>query len=349
MADGQRNSRLTPQSAPKGGTPRAVARIAAEVGVNMQGLEAVGIRKLLSFHEIANSKSFREAARKLGISQPALTRQVHSLEEDLAVVLIHRHASGNTLTEAGRILAKKAEELLAVITSAKSELDELKGDPTGIVTIGLSTGFAGSFLSAFLSGFAERFPRVQLRLMEGSTRHVEDWLHSGQAEIGIICLPFGSTQLVEETLVREELFLISQTQRKRAESISFAGLAALDLVLPLPKYGTRQLLDRMAADHSVTFRPKMEADNPNTIKQLVMSTGWAAVHSALLFEDELAAGSVTARSIRPPPMRSIALVTPHDRPLSTASRAIATAIGDAVRDRFAASRVEQAAFLKLAG
>jgi DNA-binding transcriptional LysR family regulator len=68
------------------------------------------------------------------------------MEEELGVVLIHRHASGNTLTEAGRILAKKTDELLAIISSAKSALDELRGDPTGTVTLGLSTGFAGSIL-----------------------------------------------------------------------------------------------------------------------------------------------------------------------------------------------------------
>ena len=97
----------------------------------MDGLDTLGIRKLLSFHEISTSRSFREAARRLGISQPALTRQVQSLEDELGVVLIHRHASGNTMTEAGRILAQKTDELLAIISSTKSALDELKGDPTG--------------------------------------------------------------------------------------------------------------------------------------------------------------------------------------------------------------------------
>lgn len=162
------------------------------------------------------------------------------------------------------------------------------------------------------------------------------------------CLPFGSTQLVEETLAREELFLISREKPKRLECVSFPQLAQIELVLPLPKYGTRQLLDRMAADHSVRLSPKMEADNPNTIKQLVMSTRWAAVHSTLLFEEELAAGVVTARSINPTPLRSIALVTPHERPLSSGARAVALAIGDAVRDRFTAARMKQSSLLKLA-
>lgn len=316
----------------------------------MKGLEALDIKKLLYFHQISTSRSFREAARKLGVSQPALTRQMQSLEEDLGVVLIHRHASGNTMTEAGEILAERIGKLLAMFSETKSALDDLKGDPSGVVVVALSMGFAASFLSSFLADFSGLFPQVQLRLMEGSTRHVEEWLHSGQAEIGIVCLPFGSTHLVEESLVREELFLISRTPPRAPGPVDLAQLGKMDLVLPLPKYGTRQLLDRMAAEQEVTLQPKMEADNPNTIKQLVLSTGWAAVHSAILFEEELAAGLVSARSIKPAPMRNIALVTPHDRPLSTAARAISQALGKAVRERYGSTSVRQSlAQLKLAG
>jgi LysR family nitrogen assimilation transcriptional regulator len=318
-------------------------------GDKMDNIDSLGIKKLLYFQQISLCRSFRDAARNLGISQPALTRHVQSLEEELGVVLIHRHASGNTLTEAGQILANKTDELLAIISSAKSALDDLRGDPTGTVTLGLSTGFAGSILTSFLSTFTNRFPHIQLRLMEGSTRHVEDWLHSGQAEIGIICLPFGSTQLVEEILVREELWLVSADSSRRSEPIPFAELAAMQLVLPLPRYGTRQLLDKLASDNGIALRPIMEADNPSTIKQLVMTTGWSAVHSALLFEAELAAGQVFARPILPAPVRCIALVTSHDKPLSSAARAIALALGNAVKVRYDASRVKHAQGLKLVG
>jgi LysR family nitrogen assimilation transcriptional regulator len=315
----------------------------------MEGIDSLGIKKLLYFHQIATNRTFRDAARNLGVSQPALTRHVQCLEEELGVVLIHRHASGNTLTEAGKILAEKTTELLAIISSTKTAIDDLRGDPSGMVTIGLSMGFAGTFLSSFLADFSSNFPLVQLRLMEGSTRHVEEWLHSSQAEIGIICLPFGSTQLVEDTLVREELFLISTDPAKHAQSVHFAELADMQMVLPLPRYGTRQLLDRIAAEHAITLRPMMEADNPNTIKQLVLSTGWSAIHSAMLFEKELAAGQVYARPILPAPVRGIALVTSHDKPLSTAARAIALALGKAVKERYVAAIPRRIASLKLAG
>jgi DNA-binding transcriptional LysR family regulator len=114
---------------------------------------------------------------------------------------------------------------------------------------------------------------------------------------------------VEEILLREELWLVSADGSRRSEPIPFAELAAMQLVLPLPRYGTRLLLDKLPSDNGIALRPIMEADNPSTIKQLVMTIGWSAVHSSLLFEAELALGQVFARPILPASVRCIALVT----------------------------------------
>jgi LysR family nitrogen assimilation transcriptional regulator len=311
----------------------------------MENIDSLGVKKLLYFQQISHCRSFRDAARNLGISQPALTRHVQSLEEELGVVLIHRHASGNTLTEAGRILAKKTDELLAIISSAKSALDDLRGDPTGTVTLGLSTGFAGSILTSFLSTFTNRFPGVQLRLMEGSNRHVEDWLPSGQAEIGIICLPFGSTQLVEE--VREELWLVSADGSRRSEPIPFAELAAMQLALPLPRYGTRQLLDKLASRQWGSLK----ADNGSGQSQHYKAVGDdnRVVRGPLVVvvrgRTRCGTGLRASNSARPGALHRPGNIARQT--LSSAARAIALALGNAVRDRYDATLVKRPSELKI--
>ena len=297
----------------------------------MQDDRFIIFKKLYYFRQVANCQSLRKAATELGITQPALSRHLQELENELGVSLILRRPSGNKLTEAGEILAAKADELIAVMTSAKSDIDKIRTVPSGVVTLGLSIGMATTFLTAFLQNFRKQFPQIHLRIIEGSTRHVEEWLEAGQAQIGIICLPCGSTGLIQESLIEEELFLFSSTRPITFEPVQFSSLEHMELVLPCQKYGTRRVLDRMATEAKIVLRPVMEADNPSTIKDLVTTAGFSAIQSEFLFDKEIPAGRIFARRIVPTPVRSIVLATSKGEALSWASRSVAREIAKAFK------------------
>jgi LysR family nitrogen assimilation transcriptional regulator len=290
------------------------------------------MKKLYYFRQVATSRSFRHAARQLGITQPALTRHVQNLEDELGVTLIHRHTSGNKLTEAGQLLAEKVDQVLAIGGSLKTDLMNLQNTVVGTVTVAISMGSAPAFLDAFLVRFMALYPRIRLRLMEGLTRHVEEWLESGQADVGVVCLPTGWGHLVQETLIREELFLMNTDSTKYFDPIEFPNLEQMKLVLPLPRFGTRQLLERMASQSKVKLSPILEADNRHTIKQVVLSTGWCAIDSICLFKDEIASGKIYARPIAPAPMRTIVLATSQNAALSSAARVTAFEIRRSIKD-----------------
>ena len=114
------------------------------------------MRKLYYFRQVANSRSLRHAARQLGITQPALTRHVQSLEHELGLTLVHRHASGNKLTEAGQLLASKAEELLAMSSSLKNNLVDLQRTMHGTVTLAISRGHRPVWLDPVLESFIKQ-------------------------------------------------------------------------------------------------------------------------------------------------------------------------------------------------
>jgi LysR family nitrogen assimilation transcriptional regulator len=291
------------------------------------------MRKLYYFRQVASSRSLRHAARHLGITQPALTRHIQSLEDELGVTLIHRHASGNKLTEAGRLLAAKADELLNICSSLKTNLLDHQRSIVGTVTLAISMGHTPVLLDRFLAEFTRYHPGVHLRLMEGLTRHVEEWIELGQADIGVICLPTGSCRLLQETLVREELVLMNSDESRAGEPVRFPELEEMNLILPLTQFGTRQLLEQMAAQAKCQLKPKIEADNRQTVKHLVLSTGWSAIDSARLFADEIAAGRIFIRPIVPRPARDIVLATSHSVALSSAARAVALAIRKTIRQR----------------
>ncbi len=289
------------------------------------------MRKLYYFRQVASSRSFRHAARQLGITQPALTRHIQNLEDELGVTLVHRHSSGNKLTEAGRLLAHKADELLNICSSLKTNLVDHQREILGTVTLAISMGHAPVLLDPFLAEFTKHHPLVHLRLMEGLTRHVEEWIELGQADIGVICLPTGSCRLVQETLVREELFLMNTDASRAGEPVTFQELEQTKLILPLVQFGTRQMLEQMAAQAKCRLKPSIEADNRQTVKHLVLSTGWSAIDSARLFADEIEAGRVFTRPIVPRPARDIVLATSHSAALSSAARTVARAIRESVR------------------
>jgi LysR family nitrogen assimilation transcriptional regulator len=294
------------------------------------------MRKLYCFQQVASSRSFRHAARQLGITQPALTRHVQDLEEKLGVILVHRHTSGNKLTEAGQLLAQKVDEVLSVGASLKADLMNLQSTMVGTVTVAVSMGTAPIFLDSFLTTFTSAYPRIHLRMMEGLTRHVEEWIESGQADVGVICLPTGWGNLIHEALLCEELFLLN-TKKQTQEPIEFRELEKIQLVLPLPRYGTRQLLERMAEQAKIKLEPIFEADNRHTIKQAVMSTGWSAVDSVCLFRAEIESGTVHARPITPAPVRNIVLASSHSAALSAAARVTALEIRRSIKERYHAN------------
>jgi LysR family nitrogen assimilation transcriptional regulator len=292
------------------------------------------MRKLYYFRQVANSRSLRHAARQLGITQPALTRHVQSLEHELGLTLVHRHASGNKLTEAGQLLASKAEELLAMSSSLKNNLVDLQRTMHGTVTLAISMGHMPVLLDPFLESFIKQYPDVQLRLMEGLTRHVEEWIEWGQADIGVICLPTGSCQLVQEPLIREDLVLLSTDPARAGQPVDFHELEETKLILPLMRFGTRQLLQNTAAQHKVRLHPAIEADNRQTVRHLVLSTGWSAIDAARLFADEIAAGKIFARPLVPRLTRDIVLATSQSTALSSAARTVASEIRRSVQRQF---------------
>jgi LysR family nitrogen assimilation transcriptional regulator len=292
------------------------------------------MRKLYYFRQVANSRSFRHAARQLGITQPALTRHVQSLEDELGLTLVHRHASGNKLTEAGQLLASKAEELLAIASSLKNNLADLQRTMVGTVTLAISMGHMPVLLDPFLESFIKQYPNVQLRLMEGLTRHVEEWIEWGQADIGVICLPTGSCQLVQETLLREDLVLLNTDAARAGEPVNFQELEKTKLILPLTRFGTRQLLQKTAAKARVRLHPAIEADNRQTVRHLVLSTGWSAIDAARLFAEEIAAGRIFARPIVPNLTRDIVLATSQSTALSSTARMVAREIRRSVQQQF---------------
>jgi LysR family nitrogen assimilation transcriptional regulator len=294
-------------------------------------LDLVELKRLFYFRQATNFKSLRQAARQLGITQPALTRHIQHLEEGLGVSLFQWCAGGNKLTEAGRIVAGRTDQLLGFVLETRNALDDMRRHPAGFVTVALPMSFAAEFLGIVFRAFKERFPKVHLRFIEGTTRHVEEWLVHGQAEVGVLVSPSRATGLIEEIIYTEELYLIGKALPGGSEPISLQDVSKLPLVLPLFPQGTRWILNKLAMLSKVPLVPILEIDNPNSIKNIVMENDIYTVHSSLTFRREIEEGRIAARRITPTPIRNLAIATVRGEPLSSAARAFAVELRKSIR------------------
>ncbi len=152
---------------------------------------------------IAERGSLRAAARHLSLAQPALTRSVHELERELGVPLFERRARGMTLTPMGEAFVRRANAVLSEMRRARDEVEQLHGGTRGSVVAGLSIVPHLAMLPRALRPFRQRYPDVELHLIEGLYPTLEAGLKDGSVDLYIGPQP---ERPVPAELTQEKLF-----------------------------------------------------------------------------------------------------------------------------------------------
>jgi LysR family transcriptional regulator, transcriptional activator of the cysJI operon len=142
--------------------------------------------RLKVFFYVAKYQSFSKAASELCISQPAITKHIKLLEEDLGIRLFERKGNFITLTEASELLYKYAIEIFQLYQDVKNEIGALKNSQEGKLRLGASTTIAQYLISPVLASFYEKFPSVQLSLLNGNTELIENSVLNKNIDLGIV-------------------------------------------------------------------------------------------------------------------------------------------------------------------
>ena len=153
------------------------------------------IRQLLYFTTIAEEGSISAAAKKLHLSQPPLRYQMKLLEEELHLPLIERSARGIALTEAGRVLYKRAQGILELSELTRKEMLAMASGFTGTLHIGTVSSSGASLLGWRIPAFHQKYPQIGFAIHEGNTFELMEMLESGLIELAIVRTPFHSDQL----------------------------------------------------------------------------------------------------------------------------------------------------------
>lgn len=145
--------------------------------------------QLETFMTVVDQGGFSAAGRRLGLSQPAVSRAVASLEKELGLPLFVRRRDGISLTEAGRVALTHAREAARHLTLMRTEVAGLAGDVTGTLSLASLPTATAPLVAPQLRTFAQQHPAVAIRLLEGSEQEIRDWLDQGAAEAGVVSLP----------------------------------------------------------------------------------------------------------------------------------------------------------------
>lgn len=210
----------------------------------------VNIKQLEAFLLVAEMGSFTRAARKLFLSQPAVSFLIKSLEEELEVELFSRQERRVELSAAGRLLLPEARQLLKQYRRMHSVLEELKGLKTGLLELGASTIPGEYILPWYIGHFRQSYPGVKVTLRISGSGDVLDWLKERLIDIGIAGRPATRADIVSEPWLADTLVLLVPPGHiwSDGQRVQVKDLLGQPFILREPGSGTRQVWEeRLAA------------------------------------------------------------------------------------------------------
>lgn len=187
--------------------------------------------QLRYFLRVAQCGSFTRAALDLGISQPALSRSIQRLEEQLGQPVFERHTRHVTLTEAGSLLQSRAQQVFTILEDTKAEITD--DGQSGRVRVGAIPTIAPYFLPKLLQEFAAKYPKASLIVQENTTDQLLKSCTQGEIDLAILAAPVPAKYLEVEELFEEELLLVLPPDHKLVgqEKIKLADIEPYPFVL----------------------------------------------------------------------------------------------------------------------
>jgi len=281
----------------------------------------MNLKQLEYFVQVAELGSFSKAAVVLDIAQPALSRQVRSLETELRQQLFLRNGRGVTLTDAGKRLFDHSVAVLQLMAHAREDLGASRDEPVGRVTIGLPPSMGRQLTLPLIDRFKKELPAARLAIVEGLSTHIVEWVTTGRIDIGLVYNPEAQPGLEITPLLQEQLGLVSHAprgKRKRAAlpPLPMKELSRYPLIVPERVHAMRRLLDTQAALAGIKLDIAWEVSSvPSIIDLVCAGYGYAVLTASGVAASARAGELVTRRLVDPTPVSVLCLaISSHRRP-----------------------------------
>jgi LysR family transcriptional regulator, nitrogen assimilation regulatory protein len=290
------------------------------------------LRDFQYFVAIAETGSFSKAAMAHNIAQSALSRRIRDLELELGVTLFYRNGRGVIVTEIGETLLIRARRVLADVAQIRVEIGATNATLQGVVTLGVPPSVGLVLLSPLLSQIRLDYPGIQMRVLEGFSGHVAEWLASGRVDLAVLYKLRAGSFPDAEHLLFEDMFLVSARHAPplgQGATVSLRTLEGEDLALPGLPHGLRILVDEACARAQVHLNVAMELETLPTIRGLVAAGTIRTILPVTAVQAELDAGELVVQKIVDPVIsRELILVHAPQRVNAPATKVVVQLIRD---------------------
>lgn len=248
--------------------------------------------RLRVFKEVAEKKSFSKAAESIYLSQPAVSLQIRTLEEQLGVRLFERTSEGVILTKAGIVLLKYAEHILTAYKEAKKEIDSLISKPEDRLIIGVSTTLGEYLLPKMMPNFKKLHPEVNLFLKIGNAETTLLRLKEDEVHLALLEINYKKNGWVTKEFFVDELVLIVPKGHHLAKSktVNLSTLRKEPFILREEGSGTRRIIAEKLCELDMELaclNIALEVDSTESVKNTVAAgLGISLISKIALKNDE---------------------------------------------------------------
>lgn len=280
------------------------------------------------FLRVAQLGSLTRAAVVLDMQQSAISVQINALERECGGRLFSRTGRGVVLTSLGEHVLPRLKALALEAEQLGEDILATSRVPSGEVKVGVVASIAQPLVNRLFRRMRDLYPKVQLQILEGFSGNIDEWLSTGQIDIGLLNRYSRRLDAREQKLFEGSSYLISRgRQGKAPETVAFTELHNLMFVLPYQPSGLRVLLNQIANKKRITITVQMEANSLATIKDVIKQGDVFTVLPYQAVYREVNAGELRASRIVSPSIdRTVALATTSQKPLSLAARETAKAL-----------------------
>ena len=257
------------------------------------------LKQIEYFVQVAELGSFTRAATVLRVAQPALSRQVRSLEVELRQPLFDRNGRGVTLTAAGARLLAHGRGILQQVERARQDLEDQRGAATGLLSIGLPPSVSRTLTAPLVEAFRERFPRATLSVVEGLSTYTLEWLGQGRVDCAVVYNATPTAAIDLQPVLQERLYLFSARGSGRSlvgRPLPLARMAERELVIPSRPHAIRMRVETVLAEAGLKPRVALEIESVPAILDLVQRH---ALHAVLSLGAVRGSGLEAAFTARP--------------------------------------------------
>ncbi|MFZ5648706.1 MAG: LysR substrate-binding domain-containing protein [Bacillota bacterium] len=214
----------------------------------------MNIKQLEAFLLIAQLKNFTKAASQLDMSQPAISFQIKSLEEDLNITLFERNDKKVVLTEAGRLLYPVAMQMVRQYNKIRAGIDGLRELKAGHLMLGAAPVAGEWLLPVVIGGFREQYPAVTVSLQIGSSARVSQWLKDRDVNVAILGVPVKAEGIECQPWTRDNMVIITPPWHPyKGREVPLADLTHETIILPEAGSGGRLAIESQFSKHGVSL------------------------------------------------------------------------------------------------